>query len=426
LLVQQVSLPASNLVRAGNFFQNSSRDLLARSPELRNNGSIAALQAASMKTLPITLAGVLVCTLSVSLRAQTPDEAIAFEQQGKLAEAAEAWRAVTARNPGDAAAFAALGSVLSKEQKYSDADAAYRKALALDSKLPGIELNLGLAEFKQGHFTAAAVALRSALAQDPTSAQASILLGMSYYGAKKFDLAVEYLGPAAKANPENAELQELLAQSCLWAGKFSCAQEEFHKIVEQNPDSAQSHILTGEALDGLGRTEEAIAEFEAAAKIAPREPNLHFGLGYLYWKKQQYDRAKQEFQTELSVDPNNAQALAYLGDIAWKNDDAAAALTFLNQSRKLSNDLRIVQLDLGEIYLRQKNYSEARVALRRAVQLDPEQPDAHYQLSRLYQTLGEKTSAEKELQKVQELHNKADENLVRKMANSPPALDPPH
>jgi len=145
----------------------------------------------------------------------------------------------------------------------------------------------------------------------------------------------------------------------------------------------------------------------------------------LYWKKQQYERARQELQTELSVDPKNAQALAYLGDIAWKNDDVDTALSFLNPAKKLSSDLRIVQLDLGEIYLRQKNYAEAKVALQHAVELGPTQPDAHYQLSRLYQSVGDKASAEKELHKVQELHKKAEENLVGKMANSPPAVNPP-
>ena len=46
--------------------------------------------------------------------------AIALEQQGK-SEAAQVWRAVTARNPTDAAAFASLGVVLSKQQKYPEA-----------------------------------------------------------------------------------------------------------------------------------------------------------------------------------------------------------------------------------------------------------------------------------------------------------------
>jgi len=44
-----------------------------------------------------------------------PAEAMALEQQGKLPEAVEAWRAVTGHNPQDAGALASLGVALAQE-----------------------------------------------------------------------------------------------------------------------------------------------------------------------------------------------------------------------------------------------------------------------------------------------------------------------
>jgi Flp pilus assembly protein TadD len=72
--------------------------------------------------------------------------------------------------------------------------------------------------------------------------------------------------------------------------------------------------------------------------------------------------------------------------------------------------------------LQQKNYREAEPALAKAVALDPNQPDAHYQLGRLYQATGRSAQAEKELQKVRELHEKQD-SLVGKMPSSSSAPD---
>jgi tetratricopeptide (TPR) repeat protein len=356
--------------------------------------------------------------------AQTPAEAIALQQKGDLPRAAQAWRAVTLRHPDDAAAFASLGVVLSKQQKYPEAATVYRKALALDPKLPGVELNLGLAEFKQGHFRSAESPLRRALQADPPNPQAQTLLGMSYYSMGRFAEAEKYLGAAAKSDSGNLELQRVLAQSCLWARDFQCAQEEFHSMLEKNPDSAQAHILFGEALDGLGRTEEAIAEFEAAAKLSPREPNVHFGLGYLHWRAKEYDAARQEFGIELQFDASNAQALAYLGDIAWKNNDPVAALSFFDRAGKVNDRIRIVSLDRGAIYMQQKRYRQARAALLHAVALDPAQTDAHYQLGRLYQAMGKPDEAQKELLTVRQLHKEADDSLAEKLATSPPALNP--
>src|SRR5579863_1787871 len=110
------------------------------------------IRATSMRVRANIMAAVLAFAALSAAQAQTPADAIALQQQGKLPEAVQAWRAITARNPNDAAAFASLGVVLSREQKYAEAAAAYRKALALDPTLPGMQLDLGLAEFKQGHF----------------------------------------------------------------------------------------------------------------------------------------------------------------------------------------------------------------------------------------------------------------------------------
>src|SRR5260370_38848978 len=79
-----------------------------------------------------------------SAQAPSPSEALALEQQGNLEEAARVWQAVTERNPHNAGAFANLGVVLPKDKKHQEAASAYHTAPALNSKLPGIQLNLAL------------------------------------------------------------------------------------------------------------------------------------------------------------------------------------------------------------------------------------------------------------------------------------------
>jgi Flp pilus assembly protein TadD len=106
------------------------------------------------KKLFLTVLAIALSTKALP-QSTTPTMAQALEQQGRLAEAAQAWRTIAQKNPNDARAFASLGVVLSKQQSYKEAASAYRRALALDPRLPSIQLNLGLAEFKQGHFGSA-------------------------------------------------------------------------------------------------------------------------------------------------------------------------------------------------------------------------------------------------------------------------------
>jgi Flp pilus assembly protein TadD len=118
-------------------------------------------------------------------------------------------------------------------------------------------------------------------------------------------------------------------------------------------------------------------------------------LGYLYWKSHKLDLAQREFQNELSLDPNHAQAIAYLGDIQMKKGDVEGALTLLKKSVQLAPDLRVAYMDLGAVFTQQKNYIEAIDAFQHALKLDPEQPDAHYRLARLYQLTGKKTESDR-------------------------------
>jgi Flp pilus assembly protein TadD len=147
-----------------------------------------------------------VSLLSGQSQTLTPADATALAQQGKFAEAEQAWRAILQRHPNDAGAYASLGFVLSREQKYPEAASAYRKAIALDPHLPGVQLNLGLAEFKQGKLEAAIPPLRSAIAADPQNLQATTLLGLSYYGAKHFEDAVKYLQILTRATKSCTKL----------------------------------------------------------------------------------------------------------------------------------------------------------------------------------------------------------------------------
>ena len=149
---------------------------------------------------------------------------------------------------------------------------------------------------------------------------------------------------------------------------------------------------------------------------------MHFGLGYLYWKSRQYDEAKREFESELSIDPSQPQALTYLGDIEMKRSNLDEALALLSKAVQTKNDIRLAYVDLGAVLMQQKQYQEAVVTLRRAVELDPAQPDAHYRLGRTYQAMGDAMESQKEFAKVRALHEKANDPLASKMPASPPPL----
>ena len=363
------------------------------------------------------LSTLLVLLTSPLIDPQTPEasRAISLEQVGDLPGAEKAWRAVTTGNPRDAGAFASLGVVLSKEEKYSDAAAAYRQALALNSNLRGVQLNLGLAEFKQGHFSQAIAPFKAALRADPASLQVDTLLGMSYYGAADFSKSVPYLQIAVKSEPENVELRGTLAQACLNAKEFNCALEQDQQINKINPDSAQAHMLSGEALDGLRRTDEAIAEFRLAEKVSPNEPNVHFSLGYLLWEKKEYSDAAPEFQAELDNSPNHAQALTYLGDSNLVLNHPELAQPLLEKAIQVDPAIELAHLDLGAIDADAGRQADALRELTAAEKLAPNDVNVHWRLGRLYRAMGDQQKAKAEFDKAKSITETADSTLVNRL-----------
>ncbi|MGC2614349.1 MAG: tetratricopeptide repeat protein, partial [Terracidiphilus sp.] len=157
------------------------------------------LQSKLALTLFLTVATALAQSPSQDLR----QSALALEQQGKLAESEQAWRAFLKTHPSDPEPYAHLGLLEARQDHYKEAVPLYRKALALKPNIPGLRLNLGLALFKAGELKAAipefTTLLNSAPPNSPEAMRYTILLGMSHYGLGQYEQAAPYLKTAAAA-----------------------------------------------------------------------------------------------------------------------------------------------------------------------------------------------------------------------------------
>lgn len=356
-----------------------------------------------------------------SISAQSPSDAEAMEAAGDWHGAESIWRLLAAKNPKDYRPWTSLGVALAHQNKFSEAIEAYVKALALNPQTAQTNLNLGLAYFKSGQLEKAIAPLKKAETALPASGQIETVLGMCLYGTGRYGEAARYLELAETKNPDNKELRFVIAQAYLWSGQYQKAKLAFQTMLEQDPDSPQVQILLGEAYDGLGRTEEAIKAFRKAASQG-QIPDAHFGLGYLLWKTHSYEQAATEFRNELRIDSKNYKALAYLGDCELELQDLEAARRHLLESVALQDVLWIAHFDLGKMETNEKHYESARKQFQRAIELEPNRPEAHYRMAQVYQALGETSEAHKELQIVTRLHEVKNEDLILKVSGNKAAV----
>jgi tetratricopeptide (TPR) repeat protein len=372
-------------------------------------------------TLPFSLALVAASSTAHALPLQTDpgQEAVSLEKRGKLIEAEAAWSALAKQYPTNPEPLAHLGLIEARQEHYTQAVAYYRKAIALNPSMPGLQLNLGLAYFKAGDYQQAIHQLSPLIKADPTDQRLAILMGMSHYGLGQYAAASPYLSQASDRDPQNLALLLTLAHSCLLSNQYQCVLDAYHRIIALNAESAEADMLVGETLDAMKDTQGAIREFRAAIAANPKEPNVHFGLGYLLWTQGQHPEAAHEFQSELDNDPHHAQAMLYMADSYIQMNRMSDAKPILENLVKIAPTSAMAHIDLGIVYADEDRKQDAEKEFKEAIKLAPNNVNAHYRLGRLYRSTGQTAEAKAEFDKAESLNKAEDDRLLKVMSQIP-------
>jgi tetratricopeptide (TPR) repeat protein len=336
-------------------------------------------------------------------RAHIRLKAMALEQKGQNAEAEQIWDGIAKTDPRDAEALAHLGLLEARQEYYDTAIDYYRRAVAINSDLPGLQMNLGLALFKAAQFPDAIKSFSSEIKKHPGDRRLTILLGMAHYGMKDYLVTIPYLQRATENDPQNPILRMTLAHSCMWSKQYQCVLKVHKEMLALKAESAEEDMLAGEALDQIGDSAGAAKAFQAAVLANPREPNVHFGLGYLLWTQNKWAEAANELELELQNDPRHVKARIYLADSWVRLNEFAKALPELEKLVASDGTEPLVHRDLGLIYADSGRREDAIRELRMAMEADPWDVEPHLQVAKFYESIGRKDEANAELDRARKL-----------------------
>lgn len=307
------------------------------------------------------------------------------ENQQKQPDAAIAtWERVIARDPSQAAAFAALGRLYGAAGRHADAAAVAAQRIALLPPAEAITESYALAELATSKLSDAALterALRGAFELDRSNAETRKRLKAFYekagrhqeladmlaldlettdakdpkiallkriadlYSSKLSDpsSAARYFEQAAALDPENREVLLPLCDLYIAAGRQADAVPVLERIIASYGTKRAKEVAVyqhrlGQALEGLGQTAQAMAAYDAAFKIDLTNVPILRDLGRACYAAGDFDRAQKTFRALLlqKLDGNSGitkgDVYFYLGDISAKGGDAKKGIQMLERA----------------------------------------------------------------------------------------------
>ena len=219
-----------------------------------------------------------------------------------------------------------------------------------------------------------------------------------------FKKAEEAFEQAVALHPRDARALTALGQVQEQLGKLPESIETFRKVIELDPLSADAHENLGIALGDRSDLAAALKESSIATRLAPGSASAHFLRGRLLSDLGKHEEARAEFRKTLDIAPEYAQALYYWAALEGDEGNTVIQANLLKRYVKLRPDQATAFDQLGHVLEEEHRESEAVVAWRRAVALNPQYSEAIYSLARALRRT-DPVESKQLMERVQELEH---------------------
>jgi tetratricopeptide (TPR) repeat protein len=270
-----------------------------------------------------------------------------------------------------------LGTLLYDQDRFAEAKAAFKRFAGQTPK-PGVAYAfLGLCEYETQEYDQALAHFRAWASAGWPGTPQLLDVGVFHFALLltregNFVQSLYLIAPAAAKVGENPVLVEAMGLASL----------RMRNLPEDYPPERREMVwLAGEAaLYAAQQPHDFARANEYAARLEsryPQQPEVHYFRGTLFAFESKSAEAEREFRGELRISPEHVPAMLALADI---------------------------DLDKNEL-------TEAAAFAKRAVALEPKNPEAHHALGRVLMAEGQLQASAKELETAKQLN--PDSALVR-------------
>ncbi len=342
--------------------------------------------------------------------------------QGNNEQTIESFEAALTIEPNHYEILHYLGMSYTQDEYWKKAVNVYKRALELKSDSIEVLYSLGLVYFKLDQWSDAEAQLKQVITLSPHHARGYELLGKVYNKLRQYPDAAKILTKALELKPNSPGNYNELGNAYLKIKSYAEAITNFKNAIKYGPSNfAEPHYGLGTAYMHTGEQEKSRSEmllyqqlqrlnveyerFTRQTRLDPNNLEGWTGLARILMQQKIYNEAIPALQKCIAL--GNSQN-ASPDTIAGFHHGLSQAFLNLNYPKHalesvgkailLSPKQSIFYNTLGSTYARLGLIQKAIPAYQQAITLDSEQPYYHLNISKLYQSIGNRKLAQEHYQ----------------------------
>ncbi len=306
-------------------------------------------------------------------------------------------RQAVALKPTNADYQANLGYVLWKLGRANEAIDAERTAQKLDDKNYTAHYQLGRFLLRIGdprQLPEAASQFRRALELDPRQYDVRFELIAVYRLLNDAPRAMSQLLLVQDARPSDARVPYVRGLLAADRDDLNAAVSDFREALQRDHTLVGAWQDLGLAYEKLNRWPEAVEAFAELAKQRADSAEVAYFYALALYNSQKSEAAEKEVRRALRIDPGAVDAYSLLGIIlASRRNANSEANEALTQAVALDATKYDAVFNLGRVQFAEKDYEGASRSFRAAVRLKPKAAEARFFLGTSLESAGDSAAA---------------------------------
>jgi len=358
------------------------------------------------------------------LRKIQPENDAAVLLQGELAtrrhvpgRSEKLYREFLRQYPGALRIGRALGRLLIKENRISEAIGVHERLAAQTGGNVSVLKTLGLLHFQQGDYAQAEKVFRNIEAQSPQQDEdVAFYLASSLEAQGKIDAAYRKYQQIGKGTKHYFDARLRLAAIDIRQQRVTKGEQRIRQVLKKKPSMLQAWEMLSGLLLEQKEYAQLIRETDAIASTANATDTLLYNRAIAFEFLAHYQDMEATLQRILKHDPRYAEALNFLGyslaDRAVRLDEAE---TFIRRALDIRPDDPYYLDSLAWVYYRQGQIEDAVALQQKALGKLHDDPVMHEHLGDMYHSLGQAQKAVDEYRKALELKHDKPSKIKQKI-----------